>query len=148
MFRKSIQVESMAQARLFKCDVPWAAISIVTDVGGNPELSDENRIGLLNMAFADADFAHSGITEEMLFNKQMAKQILDFVSEMWPKVECFLIHCHFGMSRSPAVAAAIEHVYYGRGADNWWFERKCPNMLVYRTILNTHYAASPPATTG
>ena len=138
-----IEVRSITMARAFQCSVPWAAISIVSAVGGNPILSTENRVGLLNMAFEDIEFPRPTTPPELVFNKVMARQILDFVAEMYPKVECFLIHCHAGMSRSPAVAAAIEHIYHERGSDNYWFEHKTPNMMVYRGILNEHYGTGP-----
>lgn len=141
---KAIVVKTLTEARLFECDVPWAAISIVSVVGGNPILHAENRVGLLNMAFEDIEFPRPTTPPELIFDTDKAQQILDFVAEMWPQVECFLVHCHAGMSRSPAVAAAIEHIYHGNGSDNYWFKIKTPNMAVYRTILNTHYAASPP----
>jgi predicted protein tyrosine phosphatase len=137
--RKAIEVRTLTEAREFECCLPWAAISIVSAVGGNPILHKENRVGLLNMAFEDIEFPRPTTPPELIFDTEKAQQILDFVEEMWPQVECFLVHCHAGMSRSPAVAAAIEHIYHGNGSDNHWFSRKTPNMSVYRTILNTHY---------
>ena len=145
MDKKRIVVLTLKEARTFTCCVPWAAISIVSDVGGNPILSEDNRVGLLNMVFEDIEFIGPSTSPEMLFDESKAQQILDFAAEVWPKIECLLVHCHAGMSRSPAVAAALEHIYHGRGSDNCWFERKTPNMLVYRTILNKHYKAFPPA---
>lgn len=142
--RKGIEVRTLTMAREYESDLPWAAISIVSAVGGNPILHTKNRVGLLNMAFEDIEFPTPTTPPELIFDTAKAQQILDFVAEMWPKVECFLVHCHAGMSRSPAVAAAIEHIYHGSGADNYWFKTKTPNMAVYRTILNTHYAASTP----
>lgn len=44
-----------------------------------------------------------------------------------------LIHCNHGMSRSPAVAAAIAKVKYKD--DSEWFTRKVPNRRVYRLML-------------
>ncbi len=143
--RKCIEVKTLSQARDYRGDVPWAAISITTDIGTNPVLSKENRVGLLQMAFEDIEFPRPTTPPELIFDKAKAQQILDFVAEMWPQVECFMVHCQAGMSRSPAVAAAIEHIYHGNGSDNYWFERKTPNMAVYRTILNTHYDVATPA---
>lgn len=143
--RKAIEVKNLTMAREFRCEVPWAAISIVSAHGGNPILSTQNRVGLLNMAFEDREFPSPHTPPDLMFNKEYAKQILDFVAEMWPITECFMIHCHAGQSRSPAVAAAIEHIYHGNGTDNYWFEHKTPNMIVYRTILNTHYGIETPA---
>lgn len=135
------EVRSRGYAQEFKLDVPWAAISIVTEPPW-PDLLEENRVGLLQMEFMDAEFVQptskwgNGLS---IFNKDHAMQILDFVKEMWDQVECFLIHCDAGLSRSPAVAAAIENIYYGSGADQYWFATKTPNSLVYRTLLNVHH---------
>ena len=71
------------------------------------------------------------------FEEDHATQILDFVHDMWDQVECFLIHCDAGLSRSPAVAAAIERIYYED--DQYWFNTKTPNMLVYRKLLDVHH---------
>lgn len=137
--RKAIEVKSITMAREFTCGVPWAAISIVSAVGGNPIIHKENRVGLLNMAFEDIEFPRPTTPPELIFDEAKAQQILDFVKEVWPKIECLMVHCHAGMSRSPAVAAAIEHIYHGNRADQYWFNVKTPNMAVYRTILKTHY---------
>lgn len=139
--KKTIVVLPMSEAIKFQSDESWAAISIATDVGTNPTLSNKSRVGLLEMTFEDADFIRPNTPPEYIFDEIKAKKILDFVSEMWDKVDCFMIHCHAGMSRSPAVAAAIENIYYGNGADSRWFKEKTPNMRVYRTILNTHQSS-------
>ena len=136
--RKNIIVLSFEDAKLFACNVPWAAISIVSVGKNNPILSTNNRIDVLNMAFEDLEFYRPSMPSEFVFNEEKAKQILDFVNKVWSKIDCLMIHCHVGMSRSPAVAAAIEHIYYGHGSDTHWFEHKTPNMLVYETILQTN----------
>ena len=142
MDKIAVQVCDITHARLFECGVPWAAISIVSAVGGNPILSTENRVGLLNMAFEDREFFGPSTPPELIFDSEKAKQILEFAEDMWPQIDCLMVHCHAGMSRSPAVAAALEHIHHGNGSDNYWFSVKTPNMLVYRTILNEHYATS------
>jgi len=47
-----------------------------------------------------------------------------------------LIHCDVGLSRSPAVAAALSRTYYGY--DGPWFELDFPNHLVYDVPVETH----------
>ncbi len=138
--KKIFEVRSRGYAQEFKLGVPWAAISIVTEPPW-PDLLEENRVGLLQLDFMDAEFVRptsewgAGLS---IFDESHATQILDFVSEMWDEASCFLIHCEMGQSRSPAVAAAIENIYYGSGADQYWFNTKTPNMLVYRKILNVY----------
>src|SRR5512143_1934931 len=50
---KQIVVQSVVGATYFTCPSPWACISIVTEAGTWPKLSDEHRVGLLQLAFAD-----------------------------------------------------------------------------------------------
>ena len=141
--KKTFEVRSRGYAQEFKSDVPWAAISIVTEPPW-PQLLEENRVGLLQLEFMDAEFVRptskwgNGLS---IFNECHATQILDFVQNVWDQVECFLIHCDAGLSRSPAVAAAIERIYYED--DSYWFATKTPNSLVYRKILDVHHGQNP-----
>lgn len=130
-----IIVMSMFDATNFHHENAWAAISIASEVGANPILKTQNRIGLLELQFEDIDKPNN--STHLFFNSNQAQQILDFVEEFYNKIEVLLIHCHAGMSRSPAVAAAIDFIYTGN--DSHWFKTKTPNMHVYRTILNTKY---------
>lgn len=136
--KKKFEVLTRGYAEQFKSDVPWAAISITTEPPW-PDLSEENRVGLLQLEFLDAEFVrptHKWGAGFHIFDEDDAIQLLDFVKEMWPQVECFMVHCAAGISRSPAVAAAIEKIYYGD--DQYWFNTRTPNMLVYSKILNVH----------
>lgn len=90
-------------------------------------------------------------TADTLFNKKLATQVLDFVR---PHVEhesvlraanlghtavrAIFVHCDAGLSRSPAVAAALTRTLLGQD-DAHWFKAKTPNMLVYRTLLNVYF---------
>ena len=131
MERKHFEVRSAYNAELFRCDRPWAAISITT-VGDFPVLSEENRQGLLQLAFADT--ADPDRTDS--FSASLATELLDFVTEVWGQVEVLLIHCEAGMSRSPGVAAALSRIYYGD--DGPWFEYDFPNSLVYQRLVDGH----------
>jgi hypothetical protein len=50
---KEIIVQSIVQAYYFTCQVPWACISIVTVEDSWPKIHEANRMGLLQLAFAD-----------------------------------------------------------------------------------------------
>jgi predicted protein tyrosine phosphatase len=129
--RKRFEVRSARNAQFFRCDRPWAAISISS--GDHfPVLDGANRVGLLRLSFQD-------ITEPDqpgAFNAALATEILDFVEAAWDKTEVFLIHCEVGLSRSPAVAAALSRIYFGD--DGPWPEHDFCNPLVYSAIVETH----------
>ena len=135
MERKRFDVRSRRNAELFECDRPWAAISIST-LGDFPVLSEGNRRGLLQFVFADT--VEPG--EPDSFTECLAVEILDFAQRMWGRVDVFLIHCEVGLSRSPAVAAALSRIYYYYyyyNDDGPWFEFDFPNRLAYRLLIET-----------
>ena len=135
MERKHFEVRSAYNAGLFRCDRPWAAISISTR-GDFPVLSEDNREGLLQLVFADtADPARSDS-----FTAALAAELLDFVARVWDRIEVLLIHCEAGMSRSPGVAAALCRIYYGE--DGPWGEHDFPNSLVYTLLVDGHQQRS------
>lgn len=122
-------------------DVPHAIISItsaVDDVARIPA-SPLTR-SILRLSFADADVAHDATL--VLFDGRLAREIADFVREHREHIARFVVHCDAGLSRSPAVAAAITK-WLGED-DSPWFARYRPNMLVYRTLLNELMGAPTP----
>jgi predicted protein tyrosine phosphatase len=133
--RKHFEVRSARNAEFFRSDRPRAAISI-TSGHAHPVLSKANRVGLLRLVFDD-------ITQPDMpqsFTPALAAEILDFVASVWDKAETLLIHCDVGLSRSPAVAAALSRIYYGD--DGRWFELDFPNPLVYKLLVETHFQMS------
>jgi predicted protein tyrosine phosphatase len=126
--RKRFEVRSARNAEVFRCDRPWTAIS-VSSGSDFPVLDEKNRVGLLQLVFAD--ITNAG--KPGAFTAALTTEILDFVAQMWDKVEVFLVHCEIGLSRSPAIAAALSRVYYGD--DGPWAEHDFPNPLVYRLIV-------------
>lgn len=139
-----IEVRSKLAAAEFVCDVPWIAISIVSDVCHWPKLSEDNRLGLLQLAFHDRSdplYLNHPLTGLLYFQPQQALHIWDFINKYGEDAECLLVHCEAGVSRSAAVAAAIALVQRGRGGDEEFFtsrSRFVPNMHVYRTMLNLY----------
>jgi predicted protein tyrosine phosphatase len=129
--RKHFEVRSARNAEFFRSDRPWAAISI-TSGHGHPALSETNRVGLLRLLFDDITQSDT----PQSFTPSLAAEILDFVASVWDKADAILIHCDVGLSRSPAVAAALSRIYYGD--DGPWFELDFPNRLVYDVLMETH----------
>lgn len=67
--------------------------------------------------------------EIVLMNEDHARAIWQFVERWREAVETFVVHCEQGMSRSPAVAAAICKAL--GGDDSWFFDEFVPNRYVY-----------------
>ena len=120
--RPQIIVRSHAATeRMQPYDLPWACISIT-----GPETQPAK------------------VPTDILFNDEMARQVLTFAKEVWPKVKVLHIHCWAGISRSSGTAAALSKIYTGTDGvfvqgqgkgDNGSFY---PNSLVYNTILKEH----------
>ena len=136
--RKHFEVRSAYNAELFRCDRPWAAISITT-LGDFPVLSKDNRNGLLQLVFADT----ADPDRPDSFSVCLATELLDFVARAWDGIDVLLIHCEAGMSRSPGVAAALSRIYYGD--DGPWGEYDFPNGLVYQRLVDGHQQRSAKA---
>ncbi len=111
------------------------AIISVTDPDhtehGNPVLKlpiGPQTKGVLRLKFVDR--AHG----PDIFTPDMANEIVDFVGGVAPEVEAILVHCHAGLSRSHAIAAALTRGLYGKD-DLFHFQQGNPNPLVYAMIL-------------
>lgn len=67
--------------------------------------------------------------------KEDAEKIKRFVEAH--KEDSIIVHCDAGVSRSSGIAAALMKYYNGDDAPIFDSPRYCPNMLCYRTMLNT-----------
>jgi len=121
--------------------MPHIIVSISTPEAPPADfITNENTLGVLRMWFYDLDRVIEGYNDHLepgMFQPSQAKEILDFVNAH-PSAERFIVHCDAGMSRSPAVAAALSKILVGE--DDGFFKQYHPNMRVYRTILEEHYA--------
>ena len=90
---------------------------------------------VLFLSFHDAEPSHmmalSGKIK--LMTPKQAKQIHQFVDKHKEDVGAIVVHCEQGMSRSPAVAAALCKTM-GGDDKNFWRDYQ-PNMYVYRLML-------------
>ena len=94
----------------------------------NDKITDE-----LTLSFDDVEGYCTGCTP---IDEDQAYKIVDFVKRNMNKVDLIYVSCAGGYSRSPAVAAALS--LWFNGSDKEYFDGRkyCPNMLVYRTMLN------------
>ncbi len=133
MINRRIVVLGCIAAEDFECDVPWACISIATEEDSFVRIQRRKRRGLLQLAFADMETPIPGL---IMFNRDHAHDILDFVTLHWPQIETLMIHCEHGLSRSPAVAAAIARLKLGKYR-RYFQEPYMPNRYVYQLLLET-----------
>jgi predicted protein tyrosine phosphatase len=90
---------------------------------------------VLYLAFDDAEPTTSPVlaAQVKLMTAEQARQIWDFVEKHTDEVGAMVVHCEQGISRSPAVAAAL---CKGRGGNDRKFWREYePNEYVFRLTL-------------
>ena len=134
---KYIVVRSKEKAKSFESLNNWAAISVSSKPDEFPVLNTIKRMGLLQLCFDDIQFDHKIPMGLKLFDKKLAYDIIEFVDMHKDNIETLLIHCEAGLSRSPAIAAAIAYKYK-IGSPEYYFEKYMPNTLVYKTLLGIY----------
>jgi len=72
-----------------------------------------------------------------LFERCHAKELLDFINIWKNSVELIVVNCVAGISRSMGAAAALGKIL--NGDDTQFFKEGCPNMRIYRFILEEHF---------
>ncbi len=89
---------------------------------------------LLHLAFHDAEPSASlRLPEDIaLMTAEQARQVWKFVRRWEGEVGTVVVHCEQGMSRSPAVAAALCRAY--GGDERCFFSHYQPNLYVYRLM--------------
>lgn len=63
---------------------------------------------LLPLAFDDID---REVYDYKLFSKEQGRQVLDFISMLPTSVDCIVVHCWAGISRSGAIAKYLSEYY-------------------------------------
>lgn len=125
-----ISAQTKALMKLLGAELPedLAVVSIRNFQDGVP--IDATRERLLVLCFDD--------TIEDLPNAMsvaQAEAIARFARAHRGRVGTLLIHCHAGMSRSPAVAAAIRRGFGWSDLSIWRDPAFRPNTLCYRRVL-------------
>ena len=115
---------------------PYIVISIADPGSPQPRIRPSGLCrGILRLRFHDAEPVVGFISppEIKQMTQQQALAIWQFVQRHLSDIRLIVVHCEAGMSRSPAVAAAI---CKGLGGDDSrFFEEFQPNMLVYGLLL-------------
>lgn len=115
-------------------EIPERHIMISISGPGDLAKLPENprRMDLLRLEFYDLSSPLEGY---QIFTEDMAAKVWRFVKQYAvDKNILIVVHCDAGLSRSPAIAAAIAKHYFGN--DSHFFNRYLPNSLVYRIMLN------------
>ena len=89
---------------------------------------------VLYLAFHDAEPSETLALPKdiVLMTEDQARQVWKFVRQWEGRVGSIVVHCEQGMSRSPAVAAAICRAF---GGDHQYFFREYqPNQYVFRLV--------------
>jgi predicted protein tyrosine phosphatase len=140
----SILVCSRSKAMLFRSHKPWAVISISTESGDFPKLDETNRLGILKLQFwdiANPSKLQLECQDPKLFSIDQAQEVIEFAEFALKETSTLMVHCEAGMSRSPAVAAAISFIHWGPEAARDYFRVYMPNGYVYKTILEAKYGS-------
>ena len=121
-------------------EVPHILISITSSPDDMARVrSNPACLGILRLSFVDAESASDQYTERDLFSREHATMIWSFVLQHRLDIERIIVHCDAGVSRSPAVGAALARVFNGSDAE-FFGGRYRPNMRVYRMLLETNSA--------
>lgn len=128
--------------RAHKPFAPDTALIRIGDFGKELPLLEYKPAHILRMEFDDVtpseiDYESSERYAFRLFSEEQANQIADFVYRYWESRGTLLCQCHYGQSRSAAVAAAIKEHFYHNGIEIFADEqeRYCPNVYVFRLTL-------------
>ena len=128
--------------RAHKPFAPDTALISIGDFGKELPLLEYKPAHILRMEFDDVtpseiDYESSERYAFCLFSEEQANQIADFVYRYWESRGTLLCQCHYGQSRSAAVAAAIKEHFYHNGIEIFADEqeRYCPNVYVFRLTL-------------
>ena len=84
-----------------------------------------------------AAFDRDPETWPIIFNYSHANKVMNLLLENIPYLSTILINCDSGVSKSPAVAAAIDRFFGGDG--KIFFEKYQPNNLVFKILYSYLY---------
>lgn len=113
----------------YTLDFPSIIISICSRHGMNAEFArNKNILDVCRLRFDDVEF-------DLSIDELDCQRLVDFVDKYRRDHLDLYIHCRQGYSRSAAVGAAIMLYEYGDDSPVFSDYSKCPNMWVYRHLL-------------
>ena len=127
---------------------PYVVISISDPKSPKPRIRKAaGLLGVVSLQFHDAEplpgeRVPRGIVP---MNKQQAEQIWTFLAKHRQQAGAIVVHCEYGMSRSPAVAIGIARVL---GGDASYIEAETqPNPFVMELVqsVGKEFVAGQPA---
>ena len=119
-------------AEIFEYSKPWACISVSDAYAPfHADIKqDGSRIDLLQLKFDDTEYESE---TRKTISKDQAKQVVDFVENVWDKVDLLMIHCNAGISRSTAIGQVVSQFYQPK-FEKYFGILYSPNKLVIRML--------------
>ena len=135
-----IEVCSRAKIESRK-NIKDAAIISITNIGASDANIQQNNLNILRLKFDDIDpiwFAKIGanVDTTRIFNKALAEKIKKWTSNLIDDKQIYtlIIHCEMGVSRSGAIATAIQEF---TGIKIISEETLIPNDYILEMMSNT-----------
>lgn len=112
----------------------------ITDPGLNPNAfaRNSNIVGLCRLQFDDVD-EDTCSEGDILMTSEDAAKIRDYVLAYKDKVECIIVHCEVGVSRSAGVMAAIQKYLIGDDSAIFNNDAFSPNKHCYKLMLTAFF---------
>jgi predicted protein tyrosine phosphatase len=134
--RFAIMSREKAKRESYNLKEKTAIISINDMADGvNRFAHSENLIGVCTVFFDDVcdsyEYGYFMTIEDAI-------KIKDFVDNMWDKIDCLIVHCYAGISRS---AGCMSGILQAKGIDDSWIwndKKYCPNTFVAKKILEAY----------
>jgi predicted protein tyrosine phosphatase len=94
------------------------------------------RLEYLTYVFDDLDWCDEDEGKYIRINEEIAGKIIDDFSKFRERIESLAVHCRAGLSRSPAIAAALNVCFnLGISRDRFFGGGYMTNRLVYQTVI-------------
>ena len=125
-----------AKSESYRLKVPTLIISITDPLGSlNTFAQNQNIVSICRVQFDDVT-RENAAPDDILMNVQDAQKIRDYVRAYMDKVECIIVHCEAGISRSAGVMAAIQKYLLGDDSAIFNSNLYLPNEHCYRMMTS------------